>query len=379
MSTADATGLTMDTYSDLLEQFIALAVAWKGASISTDEKELLGHLIRGESYMLAEVNEIIQAVYDSQSVSAATGTRLTNLLELVKIERQDDAPSTATVTLTVSKATTIPAGSVARTVTNVKFETDANVVFVGAGSDDVTATCTENGANNAAIGEINTIVTAVTGWTGVTNAAAAIPGRLRENDAELKTSHTLAVATSGERDAASIYEVVDAVDGVSGVRVDEDYTSSTPVSVYVIGGTNAAVAAAIDGQLTIGIGTAGTTSVDVWNVKLAQLKTINFTRATDLDTYIDMTLTVNSTLFPEDGELQIRNALIALYAETYQRIGADVIYLSLPGAILSVPGIVISELYLDDTASPVVAVDLVVASDKRAVIESANITIGYTA
>lgn len=387
MSVADETGVTMDRYSDLLAQCIALAVEWKGQSVNTSERELLGHLIRNLSLLLAEHNEKLQAVYDGGSVAQSIGVQLDNLLELIGVFRQAAAKSTVTLTCTATVPTTIPAGSIVKTAAEVEFLTDADLVFVGAGSQDVTATCNEFGPFNAAIAEVSVIATTVYGWSAATNASAVIPGRLRELDAALKKRHTTAVSTSGERDAASIYEAVFNVAGVSAVRVDEDYTSETPVSVYVIGGSDAAIAAAIDGQLTIGIGTAGTTSVDVYNSTMAQNKTIKFTRATNIDIYISATLTKNTSLFPADGELQIKNALVAHIGGTDtngdavagdQLIGQDVNYLALSGPILTVPGVIIAALYLDDTASPAATIDLTVDADKLAFLNAANVVISYT-
>lgn len=375
MSTYDATGLTVDRYQTILDNMIALVEAWKGESLSTDEQELLGHILRQEALLYAEANEIIQEVYDAISVSNATGAQLDNLLELVNLFRQDAAASTATLTCTVTKATTIPAGSLARTDGNVYFATDSALVFVGAGSNTVAATCTVDGPNNAAAGEISNIATAVNGWSAVTNVAAAVPGRDREIDANFKNRHAAAVATSGERDAASIDEAVGAVDGVSSVKVVEDYTSSTPVYVYVIGGADADIAAAIDSQRTIGIGTGGTTAVDVYSTVTKETETIRFTRASDVDVYIDMVLTINSALFPADGDTQIRDNIEDLF-DVYE-IGDDVIYLELPGAILDVAGVTINSLYLGLTASPTGTSDLAIANDERAVIDSADIGITH--
>ena len=375
MSTYDATGLTMDRYQDILDAMIALVEAWKGTSVSTDEQELLGHMLRQEALITAETNEIIQAVYDAISVGNSSGAQLDNLLELVNLFRQSATPSTVTLTCTVSKATTIPAGSLVSTAANVLFATDSDLVFVGAGSDDVTATCTVNGPNNAAIGDVNTIVTAVNGWTTVTNAAAVIPGRDREIDAELKARHAAAVATSGERDAASIDEAVGAVTGVSAVKVVEDYTSATPVYVYVIGGADADVAAAIDSQRTVGIGTGGTTTVSVYNDTVKDSVDIKFTRASDTDIYIDMTLTINSALFPADGELQIKTNIEELF--DLLGIGDDVIYLTLPGAILQVPGVVINALMVGTSPSPAGTSNVSIPNDERAVVDSADISVSY--
>ena len=371
MSTRDSTGIRMDRYTDVLADMIALAEDWKGESISTDEKELLGHMLRQVSYQVDDNNEKIQEIYDAMSITNNSGIPLDNILELIDMARQSAMKSTATVTCTVSKATQIPAGSMVKTDANVYFETDEDLVFTGAGSDDVGVTCTENGPYNAAIGEIDNIVSSINGWTTVTNADAATPGRLRETDAELKIRHASAVSTSGDRDSSSIYEAVGNVDGVSAVYVDD---SSYPVAIYVIGGTDADVAAAIDGQLTIGIETTGTTSVDVYSTTTKQYKEINFTRATDLDIYIDLEITT-TPLFPADGDDQIKDAIDDLFDGN--NIGDDVIYLQLPAAVYEVAGCIISTLYSGTSPSPSGTSNISVGLTNRAVIDSANITITH--
>jgi uncharacterized phage protein gp47/JayE len=373
MSSYDSTGISMDRYATILADMVTLCQAWKGQAIDTTEQYLLGHLLRQMAYQADQSNQKIQAVYDALSIGNATGTQLDNMAEIIGLERQSAAKSTATLTCTVSKACTIPAGSTVRTSTNIRFTTDSALVFTTAGSDDVDATCTKYGPHNADVDEINTIVTAINGWTSVINASAAIPGRYRETDAELKLRHSTAVSTSGDRDAASISEAVGAVDGVSAVLVTEDYTSSTPIYTYVIGGDDGEIASAIDGQRTAGIATGGTTSVGVYDSTTKQTETIRFTRATDVDIYIDMTLTVNNALFPSTGEADIKAAIEALFDG--QNIGEDVIYFELPGAIYQIPGVVINSLTMGTSPSPTGTSDISVSNTNRAVIDAVNIGI----
>jgi hypothetical protein len=361
----------MDRYADILQDFIDLAVAWKGESISTDEEELLGHLFRQVAYQLDTVNEKVQQIFDNMGISNNSGVPLANVLELIGMAFQSEAASTATVTCTVSKATTIPTGSVVRTAANVYFTTDEALVFVASGSDDVGVTCTVNGPNAAGIGEINTIVSSVSGWTAVTNAAAATPGRLQESSAEVKARHTTAVSTSGERDSASVSESVGNVSGVSAVLVDDDVY---PVKVYVIGGDSDAVAEAIDNQLTMGILTAGTTSVDVYNETTKRDRTISYTLANNLDIYCDISIQTTAT-FPEDGDDQIKAAIVAL--SDSQLIDDDVIYLKIPGAVYQVPGLILVTAYIGTAPSPSGTSDITVSKTQRAVFSADNIDITH--
>jgi uncharacterized phage protein gp47/JayE len=375
MSTYGSTGLSMDRYADILAQMIALAEAWKGSSLSTDEQTLMGHLLRQVAYQTDNVNEKIQSLYSTMSVSDNIGNGLDNIVELIGLSRQSAVKSTATVTCIASKACTIPAGSLVKTSANVYFSTDEDLIFAGSGYDYVGVTCTEFGPISGGAGEINTIVNSVNGWSSVNNVDAIIPGRNRETDVDLKIRHTTAVATSGERDAASIAEAVGAVAGVSAVKVLEDTASSIPVYVYVIGGTDADIAKAIDDQLTVGIGTGGTTAVDVYNDTLREVKTIRFSRATDVDIYIDMVLSINENLFPADGALQIKEALSGIF--NGNSIGVDVIYNQLFQPIYTVPGVIVSQLFIGTSPSPSGTSNITIGNAWRAVLDTANIGISY--
>ena len=375
MSTYGSTGLSMDRDADILAQMIALAEAWKGSSLSTDEQTLMGHLLRQVAYQTDNVNEKIQSLYSNMSVSDNIGNGLDNILELIGLFRQSAVKSTATVTCVASKACTIPAGSLVKTSANVYFSTDEALIFAGSGYDYVGVTCTEFGPISGGAGEINTSVNSVKGWSSVNNADAIIPGRNRETDTDLKIRHTTAVATSGERDAASIAEAVGAVTGVSAVKVLEDISSPTPVYIYVIGGSDADIAKAIDDQLTVGIGTGGTTAIDVYNDTLREVKTIRFSRATDVDIYIDMVLSINESLFPADGDLQVKEALAGIF--NGNSIGVDVIYNKLFQPIYTVPGVIVSQLFIGTSPSPSGTSDITIGNAWRAVLDTANIGISH--
>jgi uncharacterized phage protein gp47/JayE len=375
-STYDSTGISMAVYDDILNAMVALAEAWKGDSISVDEKELLGHILRQVSNVVRTCNENIQDIYDSRSVLNAVGTNLDHLLALIFPEgRQSAAPSTATVTCTVTKATTIPAGSLVKTEANVYFETDEELVFVGAGSDDVGCTCTENGPNNAAIGEINTIVSSAPGWTVVTNAAAAIPGRLQESNAAYKARHTLAVSTTGLSDLASYYEAVGAVSGVSDVLVEDD-DDTNEVYVVVIGGSDADVVDAIGTTLIGGIGTTGSESGVFNDPVTGGSKTVYFDRADGVGCYVRVDVTTDLN-FPADGEQQIKNAIVSLFGEL--TIGDDVIYTALYRPIWGIAGVVtVDILYLDTSSPPTGTSNLTISTTQKAIIDEDDITVNVS-
>lgn len=380
MSTSDSSGVSMDRYADVLAEMITLAEAWKGSSISTDEKELLGHLLRQVAAQVHTVNEAIQSVYDSIGVANNTGVSLDNALELIGMERLSASKSTATLTITVSRAVTIPAGFKRKTSTGVTFETLSALVFPTAGSSDALAECTEYGPYEAGVGEITEAVTSNAAVTEVTNAAAAVPGRSRETDAECKLRHTLETASTGERSINTVHAAVAGVLGCSSVYSYENTTDAVAdgvppqhIHIVVIGGSDEAIANAIADNKSEGTGTYGAEEVASYNVVTGQADSICFDRGTDVDCYISMALTKNGALYPDDGDAQIKAALLALFSGF--KLNGDVSYHSLSGPITSVPGHIINSLYLGITPSPTGTSSLTISNTQRAVLDIANVII----
>ncbi|MCP4676775.1 MAG: hypothetical protein GY854_14925 [Deltaproteobacteria bacterium] len=364
-STYNSSGVTLDRYNDIFERCVVLAKARWGESIDTSKKELIGHLARNTALLVDEINQIAQDVYDSQSVSNATGVRLASLVALIGIERLAAAYSTVTLTLTASKACTVSAGSRYSTADGVVFATDTELVFTAAGSDDVEATCTETGSNNAAIAAVTTIDTAVSGITACTNAAAATPGRLQETSAELRARHAIAVATSGNQDLGSIFEAVSEVSGVSAVYATDNSTNATvdgipahSIHVSTIGGTAADIATAINNTKASGVATYGSTATSVYNATTKQTQIINHSIAEEKSVHIKMTLTKIDSVYPDDGNDQMKAALVAHFADI--GINDDVIFNSLYKPIYSIPGHTVDAgtLKLDIVNPPIKSADL---------------------
>jgi len=383
MSTYDSTGIVLDRYADIVARLVALSEAQWGASIDTDEDGFLGHVIRNTALVQGELNEIVQSIYDAISVANATGTPLFNLLALVGVFRLSEAFSTVPMTLTADIATTVPVGSRYGTSAGIIFATDEELIFAGAGDLDVGATCTIVGANNAAIGDVSEILTPVHGISAAMNAAAAIPGRLQETSAQGKVRHAAAVATSGEDDLASVFEAVSAVDGVSAVYTAENDTNETVdgvdahnIHASVIGGTDADVAEAISHNKTSGVPTHGAETVDVYSEITSQSKEIHFDRAVETPVFVAVEITKIAGVYPEDGDAQMKAALVADYVD--KRIADDAVFNALYGPIFSIPGHTVTDLQLDDSAPPAGTADLPMTTLKRATLPLANITITET-
>jgi len=383
-SSYTSAGLTLDRYADILDRLVTLAEAQWGTSIDTSEDEFLGHQLRNIALLVGEINEIVQDIYDSISVANATGVALDNLLEIVGLERPQDAYSTVTLTITPTETTTVPAGTQYSTAAGVIFATDEALALTGTTPGDVTATCTVVGANNAAIGEVTTIVNEVFGVASVTNAAAATPGRLRATDSEQKASHTLAVATSGESDAASIYEALVALEGVRSAYIFDNDTNSTAadgtpaknIHVVVIGGDSDEIAAAINNTKTSGVPMYGATDVDYYDTVTAQEKTISYDVGTEVSIHIEVIGTGATGVWPDDGASQIKAALVAHFADF--RIGDDVIFNELYGPVFTAPGLSLTTLKVDTVDLPTGTTDITITATQLATLDEDDIDVTVT-
>lgn len=363
-SNYDSSGIVLDKYAEIKTTMQEAAKLEFGDSVDLAEDSFFGHMIEVVSLEQSKTNEVVQFVSDGRSIEAATGTALDGLVGVVGQTRSSDSYSTITdgVQLTAIKATTVPAGTLYKTATGISFATDEALVFTAAGTDTVSATCTIVGANQVAIGELNTIGSSITGISAVTNTVAAVPGSKRQTDSELKSSHSSALETSGEDDSAGIYEALAEISTVTASKVIDNDTSATVdgvpahyIRVIVIGGTDAEIGDAIWNNKTQTVGTFGAESVVAYNSTTGQTKTINFTRGTYESIYIKINIT-KQPAFPTDGETTIKEAFATIFAG--KRLGDDVVYNELLGAVYSVAGVQLNSLYSGIVNPPTGVVDI---------------------
>ena len=348
-STYDSTGIVLDKYADINSGMEDSIKGDLGESINLDQDSFIGHIKEIVASTEAVANEIVQAVFDGGSVANSAGTTLDGNVGIVGVERVGYSYSTIEqVQLTASKPCVVPVGTRYGTEANVVFETDTQVTFFAAGNQTVAATCVTAGPYNVAIGELDQIKTAINGITAVTNLTAATPGRERQTDAEVKESHALAVATSGENDSADIYNALLSDALCTTVKVVDNDTDETvdgvpanTIRVIVIGGTDSDVANAIWNNKTSSVQTYGSESETAYNSDTGQSKLIYFDRGVEVPVYIALNITKQGT-FPADGEATILEAYAAI--DSAWSLSDDVDYNALVGAAYSVPGVKLNSL-----------------------------------
>ena len=252
------------------------------------------------------------------------------------------------------------AGSGGPTSTSTAI-TDGTVTWAyvgeGTGVCDVEAEAVNTGPVVGAARSIATIETAVSGWSTVVNLSDAVLGRDVETDADLRIRREADLQATGGGAVEQIRETVAAVADVLEVTVYENTTDATVDSIpphaieaLVLGGTDAAVAAAIFASVAAGIATYGSTTETVTD-SMGIAHDVAFSRPTEVPIYVDIALTKNDDEYPADGDAQVKAAVVA-YGDTF-RTGWDVRSSAILARVFAVPGVLdVTHCYIGTAPSP---------------------------
>lgn len=281
-----------------------------------------GLKIASDAEVFANLDEAIRQAYNSKDPNKSRGLELDVICALTGTERNPGTPSTVALTISGTPGTVIVAGRlVESTVNGSQWAIDSDLTIGGGGTVAATATCTENGATQANVGDITKIVDTVGGWQSVTNSVVATPGTPPQTDAQLRLERALSVGRPGNNQIDSMLGEVFSVDGVRRARVYENY-EATPdgngqpghsIAPIVDGGTDSGVAEAIYTKKNPGVSLyqAGTpVSVSVTSpLYPQQITTIKFSRPSYVDILMVIDVVDDGTL-PADAEDQIKAAII---------------------------------------------------------------------
>lgn len=149
--------------------------------------------------------------------------------------------------------------------------TSTNLQAITVGSP-ITFVCEDYGTITPGLGTVNKILTQIAGWERVSNNIAAVVGRETESDVDLRLRYGRSVYTKGaaliEAMQARIYEEVEGITAVLVFENDTDAIDSDSrpphsLEVVVQGGDDTAIAKKIWQTKAPGIGTFGSTAVNI--------------------------------------------------------------------------------------------------------------------
>lgn len=262
MASIDSTGAALKTLTEYLDElktdYRDIDEAWNLQPESPD-----GQALAIWAEVLANLDEAVVAAYQSVDPRSASGIQLDRIAAITGLERQEATASTATVQLSGTAGTVVPAGTEFRnTETDTLWALDSEVTLDGSGNGSGTVTCQTVGPEPAAVGSISVIATPVAGLSSVNNADAAALGTAEESDLDFRIRRQESVSRVADNQVDSIRSVIAEVDGVNRVRVVENDTPTADsngvdphsIAIFVNGGDVDEVAAAIAAQKNPGTG-----------------------------------------------------------------------------------------------------------------------------
>lgn len=234
---------------------------------------------------------------------------------------------------------------------------------------DVGVTAETAGATTAPAGTLTVIETPVSGWDSVTNALDITPGLDLETDQELKLRRLQEIAIAGKATLDAIRSSLVALSDVTAVVIFENNSALTDpddrpphsVDIVVQGGDQTEIGETIFDTVAAGIETIGAISESVTDSQ-GFSQTVKFSRPDEIEIYVEVDLTVNASVYPADGETQVKNLIVAFGEEI--GIGNDVITIpQLLCAFANVAGILDVALRVGAAAMPAAGTATVTASN----------------
>lgn len=380
-------GFRRPTYVELLNAIEYKARELFGQRAVLTVRSPLGIFLRIFAWMLNILFALMEDVYNSRFVDTAVGTSLYNLGRAIGLSLLPAQKASGYVTFSGAVGTAIPSGFLVKTVAGYQYAVlvagrigaDGTVILpvqaVGTGAD-----------YNADAGTVKEIVNPLDGVSSCTNASAMTGGRWRESDEEFRDRYYKSVDFAGGVNADAIAgEILQNVEGVYSAICYENDTDEVdalglpPHSFEVVayGGLDEEVAKAIFRRKAGGIQTYGGKTIPVVALN-GQSYDIHFSRPATVPIYIKVYDLETDTDFPWDGESRIKDALISFIGGDVQGglpIGTDVLYMALPGAILSVPGVVDFSLSIGTSAAALAVKNIVIGTREKAVTNADAITI----
>jgi uncharacterized phage protein gp47/JayE len=377
------TGFVRITFPDIFSERYATYNSRFGPNLKSTGDSVAGNIIAIESEREAIIWEQLEAVYLAGCIQYANDEALDNVVARVLVSRILARNSTVNLELASNSDSpvTILAGSlVKQSATGTQWETIETVIIPPNDVVACKAKSVEKGPFTADEDTINTIISLQSGWVSVTNTDEAVPGRIRETDAELrKRALNKHITSSGGIGAAIANRLLTEVTGVTYVAWEENRTAAivdgmAPHSFRftISGGDDDEIARKIMDTGGIGIQTNGDdVSVSVSHDYGPNI-TIKFNRTNDQDIYLIVNKTTNGD-YPATGDDLIVSLLVE-YGANFEN-GDPVINHYLVGALNGIPGLTFLEILQGTSDPPSTTITITVSGTQRANITADNIVV----
>lgn len=300
-----------------------------GADIDFSDQDPLYQFSVPILEMVAELWELAEQVFYSASPKYAEGLPLRNTGKYIGISGKQAHKSGTLERFTGTPGTPITTGFKVKTTTNIFYETLESKLISQSGYIDINIAAVNPGKDgDTPAGTITIIVTPIIGLDSVTNPNASIGGQDQESDIGFRDRYQSSTAIGAGSTVDAIHANILTVTGVTDATVVENDEITTvngipPKSIYALvnGGADLDVANAIFTKKPGGIGSFGTTTINVIDSQ-GVTHAMNFSRPIQVSVWIKIDATTDSN-FPAEGNTQIINAVKA-YIDGI-KLGEDII------------------------------------------------------
>lgn len=358
-----------------------------GIKATTDT--VVGQAVKLTSERIADLWELLQAVYDSQDPSTATGISLARVAKITGTEKRPATKTRVTATVNIDPGT-YPAGSLIAHIIGrpqerfVSIETAENLT-ASAGEVDIVFEAEIAGPIVVLAGQLGVIASPVTGWNWVYNADDGTTGLPEETDEQLRTRRENELDSAGSTTVEAIAADVRKVEGVISVRgLNNDFDATDanglpPHSVEMIvfgpeipvASDDTAVAEQIAASKADGVRAYGSTVVVVEDDE-GNEQVIGFSRPTIVQVEYAVTVKIDPTSYA--GDAAVKEALTS-YTNALLS-GQSVSYFNAACMALHVAGVqTIQALTLSRVGDPPGTVDLPMGTREIPRVSSLNITV----
>lgn len=379
-------GFVLKTAEDIRAEIDSSQRASIDPGLVLDDRSTLGQVNAVFTSQLAEIWQMMHAVYASGYADSASGDALDEVAALTGTTRDGETKATVTAQITKDAGVSLPAGSVANIAgqANARFLSLTEVAVGVTGPVDVEFEAESAGFLTVAPGQLTVIAEPVTGWISVGNTDGGVSGTDVELDPDLRLKREQELVAQGSTTVDAIKaDLIRDVDSVAAAVVLENdktivdpVTGAPPKSVYAIvrGGLSADIAASIYRSKAGGIDTYGA-ELEVVTDSQGNNHNIWFDYSTEQTFYAEVEVSTDPDVFDDvDGNDAIKQA-IADYVNSLD-VGDDVI-MDFARCAALVPGVIKILVFKTDFFFPPTGiVDLAVDYDEHAASDVSNITVG---
>lgn len=352
MTQLTETGFERTRLIDRIADIQSKARAIFGQEMDLSSDTMDGQHIGLFAEAIADLDELAEMVWMSFDPDLASNNSLSRLVKLNGIERSLGAYSVATLTLTGTPQTLIPAGSVIGNVNGtVTVYTSVDARLDDNGTATVTASPDSIGVINAVTNSLTVIKSPIYGWASVTNEQPMVIGKLRETDQALRLRRRGSVSKGNRNMTEALWAALSDLQGVVEVSVLENATpvrdsrGLPPHSIHavVLGGEDLEIAQTIWISKTGGTVLAGEQVVQITD-QMGSTQSIRFSRPTPVPVKIDVVITPKVGWTYNTSNL-IKKTLVD-WINNNQQVGDELVNSSLYTPLNELGGFAINTIYV---------------------------------